>query len=272
MRLGIIAPGCGAAPNPSALAAAALAAEQLGYASVWVPDRRAGLDPVAALSVVAAVTRLVELGISRLVVERYDLRLLARSLRSLDTLSDGRLTVGASLGPAPDAAPATRRRRLDGLFDDWHAVCPADPGALRARPGLLIATSSARDLDHVAARADGWHAPGLAPARLAALWARVRDRAAAAGRAPETLRLVVRADLDLSERPRPAGRRPFHGAAEQVAHDVERAGRAGAEQVVLAAPVRAGFDEALDLYARVAEAAGLAPAANPGPARDRAGR
>jgi probable F420-dependent oxidoreductase len=77
-------------------------AEALGYESAWVQEQIVGsvpiLEPVTLLTYAAALTRKLRLGTSvMLTVLRNPLQL-AKSLTSLDQLSQGRLTVGVGLG------------------------------------------------------------------------------------------------------------------------------------------------------------------------------
>ena len=69
--------------------------------------------------------------------------------------------------------------------------------------------------------------------------------------------LVVRAGIDLRPAPAGAGRASYQGDAEQVAGDVDATYRIGAGEVVLHLAGDLSLDEALDGYARIAEAAEL---------------
>jgi hypothetical protein len=95
---------------------------------------------------------------------------------------------------------------------------------------------------------------------IAPMWAGVRDQAAAHGRDPDALSLVVRAVVHLSERPLDGERRSYWGTVEQVAADLVATRLAGAHEVVLALHGDPSLDEALDGYARVAEALEAVPA------------
>jgi probable F420-dependent oxidoreductase len=95
-------------------------AETLGYESAWVQEQIVGavpiLEPLTLLSYAAALTRTLRLGTSvMLTVWRNPIQL-AKSLTSLDQLSQGRLTVGVGIGNQrpEDAAfgiPLERRAR-----------------------------------------------------------------------------------------------------------------------------------------------------------------
>ncbi len=97
-------------------------ADALGYDSLWVQEQIITsygiLEPVTLLTYAAALTSRVRLGTSVLLpVIRNPLQL-AKSLATLDQLSEGRLTVGVGIGGPhiPEAAfgsgPHRRGRRL----------------------------------------------------------------------------------------------------------------------------------------------------------------
>jgi probable F420-dependent oxidoreductase len=296
MRLGVSLAQAGRLADPASVRSAATAAEQMGYASVWVsdcltpptsaspPDGRCTaaptdevvttLDPLSVLTYAAAVTTRVRLGTSVLVAPWYRPSLLARSLRSLDVLSDGRLTVGLGLGWPLDEYAALGvpenelGRRLDDALDllDALSTGPALPiggdgdgsrsvagGVPRRRPPVLLAAYTPAGLDRVARRADGWNPSGLPVEQLAPLWAKVRDLAAGHGREPDALELVVRADITISEQPIDGERPSYAGTVEQVAADIADTRRAGAHEVILGVRGDHGLDQALDTYARIAE-------------------
>ncbi len=302
MRIGIQSAQLGPLADPAAVRSVAIAAEQLGYSSLWVVDRlpvavaprsdyggipglaipveqRRALDPIAVMAAVAAVTTRLRVGSSVLVAPWYRPALLARSLTSLDVLSEGRLDVGLGVGWSEDerravGLPATEAglgRRLDDLLDVLDAHWSADPiayavgeGAVEAahgdlrpvqrpRPPVLLAAFSDPGLDRVARRADGWMPASLPLEALTPMWADVRDRAARHGRDPDALRLVVRANIALADRPLGADRPIYHGTIEQVVEDLEATRRVGAHEAVLAIGGPVGVDEVLDACARIAE-------------------
>ncbi len=294
MRLGVSLAQAGRLADPASVRSAATAAEQMGYASVWVSDclapvasapasdrRCTGspadevattLDPLSVLTYAAAVTTRVRLGTSVLVAPWYRPNLLARTLRSLDLLSDGRLTVGLGLGWPLDEYAALGvpenelGRRLDDALDLLDALAtrpslPVDGGASpiapaatsRPRPPVLLAAYTPAGLDRVARRADGWNPSGLPVEHLAPLWSQVRDLAATHGREPDALELVVRADISISEQPIDGERTSYAGTVEQVAADIADTRRAGAHEVILGVRGDHGLDQALDTYARIAE-------------------
>ena len=78
-------------------------AEELGYDSLWVQDQVHGRAPlfesVSLLTYAAALTARVKLGVSVIVFPTRNPVVLAKTLSSLDQLSQGRAIVGLGLGP-----------------------------------------------------------------------------------------------------------------------------------------------------------------------------
>jgi alkanesulfonate monooxygenase SsuD/methylene tetrahydromethanopterin reductase-like flavin-dependent oxidoreductase (luciferase family) len=235
MRIGISVAQCDRLARPAAVVAAVEAAEQLGYSSVWVCE--SAPDPAGVLSAAAAVSSRVRLGAGIVVGEREDPASLARALATVDGLSGGRLTV----------ALAGRTGTLDAVLDALAGA--SAPVLLDGRtPDLLR---------RVARRAAGWSPADVPVEDLEPLWAGVQRLAAAHGRDPNAMQLVVRAGIVLTPAPAGAGRASYEGDAEQVAGDVDDARRSGADEVVLRLAGDLSLDEALDGYARIAEAAEL---------------
>jgi probable F420-dependent oxidoreductase len=77
-------------------------AEALGYDSLWVQEQIVGdvpiLEPVTLLTYVAALTSRVRLGTSVMLTVLRNPVQLAKSLSSLDQISQGRLAVGVGIG------------------------------------------------------------------------------------------------------------------------------------------------------------------------------
>lgn len=98
-RFTIVAAG---APSHTAWVALARRAEELGYASLIVPDRTiTGFAPLTALAVAAEATTSLRLGSRVFCNDFRHPALLAKEVATLDVLSDGRfeLGLGAGIGP-----------------------------------------------------------------------------------------------------------------------------------------------------------------------------
>ena len=87
-----------------------LRAEQMGYDSLWTQERIIGpsvsLEPITLMSYLAAITETVRIGVSVLVLPFRSPPQLAKTLATLDVLSNGRLDVGIGLGGSQKDAKA----------------------------------------------------------------------------------------------------------------------------------------------------------------------
>jgi probable F420-dependent oxidoreductase len=116
-------------------------AEALGYESAWVQEQIVGtvpmLEPLTLLTYAAALTRRLRLGTSvMLTVFRNPIQL-AKSVTSLDQLSQGRLTVGVGIGNQrpEDAAFGIPLKRRVRRFDEGIEVMKA----LWTQPAVQLA-------------------------------------------------------------------------------------------------------------------------------------
>lgn len=212
-RFGIYLPNVGweALPRPSELVDYAVAAEQLGFGSVWVEDRflharLAILEALTTLTFVASRTERIRLGTCILLVNLRNPLLLAKTLSTLEYLSRGRVVVGASLGGSPEEYQAagvpmnTRVTRFietlrlmrafwaQGGFDRTFQVfqptdLPMEPRPLQPRIPVWIGGRAEAVFQRVAVLGDGWLASSTTGAEeFAGGWAKIREHALAAGR------------------------------------------------------------------------------------------
>src|ERR1700732_872559 len=110
MHLGIHLPHIGRKAGPDAIRRAAVQAEELGFADVWVsehiiipkdassPPSPNFWAPVRTLTWAAAYTQRVKLGTSVLVLPMRHPLPLAKELATLQNLSQGRLILGGGVG------------------------------------------------------------------------------------------------------------------------------------------------------------------------------
>jgi probable F420-dependent oxidoreductase len=116
--------------DTGAIRAVLARAEALGFHSAWVLEQVLGsmtsLEPVELLTYAAAVTERIGLGVAVLLAALRSPLHTAKSLATLDQLSDGRLLVGVGLGGSTRIYPAF------GL--------EADRRAARFAEGLLVMT------------------------------------------------------------------------------------------------------------------------------------
>ncbi|MBI2217129.1 MAG: LLM class F420-dependent oxidoreductase [Candidatus Rokubacteria bacterium] len=278
MHLGFGLPTAGAWATPDSVVTIARRAEALGYRSVWAfqrllypvapqnlyygapgaawPDAfRSVLDPLVALSFVAAATERVRLGASVLLMPFYSPVLLARMLASIDIVSRGRLDVGVGTGWSLDelqavgVPPDERGPRADEFLECLKAAWTGDEVEFTGRfytiprsridpkpvqrphPPLLIGGYSDRVFRRVARHGDGYAGGNIPLADMAAVVGGVQRAAVAAGRDPGELRIVCRGSFNVTAEPEGDGRRALWGTLDQIRDDVRRYEAAGVTEL-----------------------------------------
>jgi probable F420-dependent oxidoreductase len=144
MKIGIHLPQYGRAAGPDAITRAARAAEDLGFADVWVSDHVAQpaaqgypspylFEPLLTLAWAGAATQRIGLGTSVLVAAQYHPLWLANATASLDALTGGRLRLAIGVGWSQAEYQAlgqdftTRGRRTDEMLEILRACWETDP-------------------------------------------------------------------------------------------------------------------------------------------------
>jgi probable F420-dependent oxidoreductase len=146
MQLAMHLPQYGRLGSPESITRVARAAEELGFAGVFVSDHIVQpadqgypsprlFDPLVTLTWAAAITTEVDLGTSVLVVPQHNPLELANQLASLDALSGGRVVAGVGTGWSEAEYAALgypfrgRGARLDETLRLWRTVWEDDPAS-----------------------------------------------------------------------------------------------------------------------------------------------
>ena len=121
MKIGFFAVGIGATVEPEVLREVAIAAERLGFATIWAPEHVVLVeqyaskypyssgqfpgptdipiaDPFTTLAYAAACTSTIRLGTGICLVPEHNPVVLAKTAATLDRLSGGRFILGAGVG------------------------------------------------------------------------------------------------------------------------------------------------------------------------------
>jgi len=213
------------------------------------------LDPLDALTFAAALTKKITLGTSVLDMPYYNPVLLARRLSTIDYLSNGRVRVGLGLGWSKDEMDATgadmkvRGARADEFLQVLKAIWTTNPAEFHGKffelpksyiypkpvqkphPPIYLAAFAPPAMKRLAAMADGWNPVAIPAAGMAQMFEGVQQMAKAAGRDPSTLAMVVRANLDIGEKPLGNDRMIFSGTLDQIAADVKECAKIGAHEI-----------------------------------------
>ncbi|MFF4902767.1 TIGR03619 family F420-dependent LLM class oxidoreductase [Streptomyces sp. NPDC001068] len=300
MRLGLALPTFGPDATPDGILRICRTAEETGYDSLWTGDRVLAprvpgapypsgdgvmpriyenhMDPLTALAFAAAHTTRVRLGTSTLNGLWQPPLMLARSLTTLDVLSQGRLDVGLGLGWMPDEYTAVsvpwtgRGARLDETLDVlegyWADDVFSHQGPLftvpetmvglkpcrRPGPPVFLAAFTPAGLRRIGRRLDGWLPVAMPLPHLMGMWDVVRKEAVEAGRDPDTLRMALRVNPELTERATDADRMPRAGTLGQYVDYARAAAEAGVHELFVDfGQSPATLDERVDLAGRFLE-------------------
>lgn len=213
------------------------------------------LDPLDTLMFAAVHTKTVALGTSVLDIPYYNPVMLARRLTTLDRLSNGRLCVGLGLGWSKDEMDAAganlqeRGARADEFIQVLKAIWTTNPVEFHGKfyqvpksylnhkpvqkphPPIYLAAFAPRALKRVATMADGWN-PVVIPAEgMAQMFNSIKQMAKEAGRDPSSLRLLVRANLEITDKPLGKERMIFSGTLDQIKEDIAQCKRIGAHEL-----------------------------------------
>lgn len=210
MKFGIVLPNVGATASRMALIDTLMAAEALGFDSVWVsdhiaiPDSDAGqlgniYESITTLSYLAGLTRTIKLGVSALVLPQRNPVEMAKSIATLDVLSGGRTIVAAGIGWSEGEF-----RNLGYSFNDraqrmseylrilrtiWRGQAKVNfqgkyfqlsnmafsPSPIQTGgPPLWVAGNSIKSLRRAIHLADGWHPLADTPENIGSLLKQVR--------------------------------------------------------------------------------------------------
>jgi probable F420-dependent oxidoreductase len=251
----------------------ALAAEEVGFDSVWVGDHylyrddgrpeRGPWEAWTLLAALAAVTQRVHVGPLVACLNFHDPAVLAKMAATVDEVSAGRLVLGVGAGwnrpefeafGIPFDHRASRfedafdivRRLLDGerVTRDgrWHHMADAVllPPPAR-RPVLMVGSSGPRVLAATLPYVDAWNTwyDGFhnTPQGFRAKRRQIDEACERAGRDPASLQrsacLLVRLGQTDAERPNPEGVTPLRGSRGEITDGLTAMAEAGADEVIL---------------------------------------
>jgi len=213
------------------------------------------LDPLDTLTFAAAHTKAVALGTSVLDIPYYNPVTLARRLTTLDVFSHGRLRVGLGLGWSKDEMDATgadmkqRGAMADEFVQVLKAIWTTNPVEFHGKfyqvpksyigpkpvqkphPPIYLAAFAPPAMKRLATMADGWNPVAIPVDGMAQMFGALKQMAKEAGRDPSSLAMVVRANLEITDKPLGKERMIFNGTLDQIKEDVAGCVRIGAHEL-----------------------------------------
>ena len=239
MDVGLHALGIGAGARPEVISAVAGAAEAGGFATLWAgehvvmvdrpvsrypysPDGRIAvpadadwLDPLLALSYIAAVTRTIGVATGILLLPEHNPVLVAKQAATLDLLCRGRFTLGAGIGWSAEefaalGVPFARRgartaeyvqairalwaddvASFGGEFVEFDDVRTFPKPVRDRRIPIVLGGNTDTALRRAAAVGDGWYGFNVPLADVPGRVAVLQEEARRQGRDPGELSVAV---------------------------------------------------------------------------------
>ncbi|MCZ6852901.1 MAG: LLM class F420-dependent oxidoreductase, partial [Gammaproteobacteria bacterium] len=270
----------------------AVHAETVGFESVWVSEhlfhstyvaKRLGSrpyhDPLTVLTAIACATSRVRLGTSVLVLPWHHPARLAKTIASLDDLSQGRVDLGIGVAVTEDefanlGVPFNTRGRqtddaLEAMLALWTQDIPEHSGefyrfsGLRAEPKpvqlplpIHVGGNTLAALKRVVRFGQGWHGLSQSPRSVEQRLAEIHDLCAAEGRNPEELFISVRTSVQIMTTPwdRPVRERNnMKGTEAELLNMVREFEDVGVHKLVID-PATADlkqYHQSLDILARM---------------------
>ena len=275
LRIGIQLPEVERIVRWPELRAIAVAAEEVGFDSLWVGDHllyrddgrpeRGPHECWSTLAAVAAVTTRVEIGPLVACASFHPPAVLAKQAAAVQEVSGGRLMLGLGAGwnePDYTAFGLAFDHRVSRFCEAFQIIAPLVRGdrvtfhgeyfsvedsvllpPLQKPIPLMIGSNGPRMLAatlHEVAAWNTWYASyGNDPAQLGALIEEIEEAARAVGRDPRTLRrsvcVLVRTDPASTERPLGEELPPVEGSASEIVAQLARFAAAGADEIIVIA-------------------------------------
>ena len=213
------------------------------------------LDPLDTLTFAAAHTKKIALGTSVLDIPYYNPVVLARRLTTIDQFSNGRLVVGLGLGWSKDemdasGADITKRGAMaDEFLQVLKAIWTTNPVEFNGKffkvpksyinqkpvqkphPPIILAAFAPAALQRLARLADGWNPTGIPVEGMKQMFGSIQKMTKDAGRDPSAIKLIVRANVHVTDAARGKDRGLFSGTLEQIGEDVAACRKIGAHEL-----------------------------------------
>ncbi len=237
MKIGLIPANIGS-PNGEMMIGLARLAEEVGFESIWtfehviIPvdyeskypysaDGKMGVDPEAnfvdpliALSAIAAATKTIRLGTGVNILSQANPLYVAKQAASLDFVSGGRFELGLGIGWLREEfrACGTPFERRGARFDDYlramrkvwsgdvveHQSEFLDWTGFKSHPTpvqdpfpVVIGGTKGKAFERVARYGNGWFAPTASPGQLEPMLGQLDEACAEAGRARSEIEVTA---------------------------------------------------------------------------------
>jgi probable F420-dependent oxidoreductase len=236
-------------------------------------------EPLETLSYVAALTDRIKLGTSVVDALLHPPVVLARRFATLDRFSGGRAIAGLGQGWMPqefETANVPMRRRGAGMDEmvaairacwgpdpvgyegRFYRIAPSELNPKPVQPTIpvLIGATTPAGIERAARIADGVNPIVFSEDALLGMVTSFRAAAEAAGRDPDTLTVVARANVPITSGPLGDDRPFLGGSPRQIADDIAKLAGQGVDHVLFANVAARDVDEEIRLLDQLKAAVG----------------
>jgi probable F420-dependent oxidoreductase len=237
-------------------------------------------EPLETLSYVAALTSRIRLGTSVVDALLHPPVVLAKRFATLDQLSGGRVVAGLGQGWMPQefaVANVPLARRGAGMDDAiaamracwgpdpveydgrFYTIPPSEinPKPVQEPLPVILGSVTPAGVARAARIADGLNPIAFSEEAVVGLTAAFREAARAAGRDADSLPVIARANVPITDEPLGDDRPFLGGSPEQIATDLGRLAAHGIDEVLFANIAATGdVDAEVRLLDRLRSAAG----------------
>lgn len=266
MKIGIALPIFGKYAGRDEILETALAAEALGYDSIWVSDHvvvpdhhnvfgEVFYDPLISLGFIASATSRIELGTSVLVLPYRNPLVLAKSVSSLDALSEGRVILGVGSGWLKEEFKAlgvdySKRGKMTDEYIEimkelWMSENPSYEGehfsftgirfepkpVQKPHPPIWVGGESGRSIERAVKHGDGWHPVGLTPEEMGAKMREVRSLLS--DERKESFVMSLRRNVEINEARGFGPEETLRGGLGKIRDGIEAYREAGVDHLIL---------------------------------------
>jgi probable F420-dependent oxidoreductase len=258
MKFGFVIPNYGPQASRLAIIDSAIAAESCGFDSIWltdhlaIPEKDGELfgniyESITTMAFLAASTRSIRLGLSTLVLPQRNPVEVAKSIATLDNLSNGRLIISAGIGWSEGEyqnlgydfhdrgkrmnealkvlRSCWRGQRIVNFKGDYYnfenlvfSPAPVQSGG----PPLWVAGDSQIALKRAVMLGDGWHPNAHSPEELKASLSSVKSIIQL-----RPFSVAVRLGIELSSNNQNANSSIISGTVENIITELKKYHQAG---------------------------------------------
>jgi len=235
MKFGITVPNYGKFADRESILEISIAAEELGFDSLWVsdhvvlPNNHKGFgnifyEPIVTLSYIAAKTKTIKLGTSVIVLPYRNPVVLAKQISTLDVLSGGRVVFGVGAGwlkeefEALGVNYAQRGQTTDEYLEIIKELYTDDSPSYNGRynkfsdisfypkpqqkpyPPIWVGGNSNSALKRAVKYGSGWHVVGSTPEEILEETKNLKELLSKYGKTESDFTVSVRKNLQITNR------------------------------------------------------------------------